>query len=48
MVIAPVFYNELKRFDENQRQDWLAAYTPKNEEMKAEQLEGEALGKMEI
>ena len=37
------FYNELKRFDENQRQDWLAAYTPKNEEMKAEQLEGEAL-----
>jgi arylsulfatase A-like enzyme len=28
------FYNELKRFSEEQRQEWLAAYTPKNEAMK--------------
>ena len=29
------FYNELKRFTPQQRADWLAAYTPKNEALKA-------------
>jgi arylsulfatase A-like enzyme len=32
------FSNELKRFDENQRRQWLASYTPKNEAMKAANL----------
>ncbi|WP_297087746.1 sulfatase [uncultured Draconibacterium sp.] len=39
------FENELKRFNEQQRKDWLAAYTPKNDAMKAQQLEGKELGK---
>ncbi len=38
------FENELKRFNEKQKEDWLAAYTPKNEAMKAEKLEGKELG----
>lgn len=29
------FINQLKRFTPEQREDWLAAYTPKNEEFKA-------------
>lgn len=32
------FINELKRFNEKQLDDWLAAYTPKNEAMKAQNL----------
>jgi arylsulfatase A-like enzyme len=40
MVINPdgdstEFINQLKRFTPKQREDWLAAYTPKNEEFKA-------------
>jgi len=42
---ATGFANELKRFNEKQRADWLAAYTPKNDAMKAANLEGEDLGK---
>ena len=38
------FENELKRFTEKQKEDWLAAYTPKNEAMKAAKLEGKELG----
>ncbi len=38
------FENELKRFNEKQKEDWLAAYTPKNEAMKAAKLEGKELG----
>jgi arylsulfatase A-like enzyme len=37
------FINELKRFNEKQLQDWLAAYTPKNEAMKAQKLTGKEL-----
>lgn len=29
------FHNEFRRFNEKQKADWLAAYTPKNEEFKA-------------
>ncbi|MBW6535633.1 MAG: sulfatase [Mariniphaga sp.] len=29
------FHRELNRFNDKQREDWLAAYTPKNEEFKA-------------
>jgi arylsulfatase A-like enzyme len=29
------FHNEFRRFTEKQKEDWLAAYTPKNEEFKA-------------
>ncbi len=39
------FANELNRFNEKQKADWLAAYTPKNEAMKAANLEGEELAK---
>ncbi|MBN2772893.1 MAG: sulfatase, partial [Prolixibacteraceae bacterium] len=39
------FFNELKRFNEKQKDDWLAAYTPKNEAMKEAHLEGEELAK---
>ncbi|MDX1283562.1 MAG: sulfatase [Draconibacterium sp.] len=39
------FANELRRFNEKQKEDWLAAYTPKNDAMKAANLEGEELGK---
>ncbi|MEN8118069.1 MAG: sulfatase [Bacteroidota bacterium] len=39
------FENELKRFNEEQKADWLAAYTPKNDAMKAANLEGKELGK---
>ncbi len=50
MVIDPDgnptrFRNDLKRFNEKQKADWLAAYTPKNDAMKAAKLEGEELGK---
>lgn len=38
------FENELKRFNEKQKADWLAAYTPKNDAMKAAKLEGKELG----
>ena len=38
------FYNELKRFNEKQKADWLAAYTPKNDAMKAANMEGKELG----
>ncbi|MDB4583061.1 sulfatase [Draconibacterium sp.] len=38
------FSNELKRFNEKQKADWLAAYTPKNDAMKAAKLEGKELG----
>jgi arylsulfatase A-like enzyme len=38
------FDNELKRFNDKQREDWLAAYTPKNDAMKAAKLEGKELG----
>ncbi len=37
------FGNELKRFNEEQLEQWLAAYTPKNEAMKAANLTGKAL-----
>ncbi len=39
------FSNELDRFTPEQKEKWLAAYTPKNEAMKALNLQGEALGK---
>ena len=39
------FERELNRFNEQQKADWLAAYTPKNEAMKAAMLEGEELAK---
>jgi arylsulfatase A-like enzyme len=42
---ATGFANELKRFNEKQKADWLAAYTPKNDAMKAANLEGEELAK---
>jgi hypothetical protein len=40
MVVDPYgdstnFHNELRRFNEKAGEDWLAAYTPKNEEFKA-------------
>jgi arylsulfatase A-like enzyme len=40
MVVDPYgdstgFHNEFRRFNEKQKEDWLAAYTPKNEEFKA-------------
>ncbi|NJN27217.1 MAG: sulfatase [Cyclobacteriaceae bacterium] len=37
------FYNELKRMDSTQRANWLAEYTPKNEAMKAQNLQGKEL-----
>ena len=37
------FGNELKRFNENQLEQWLAAYTPKNDAMKAANLTGREL-----
>jgi len=37
------FNNELKRFNEEQLEQWLAAYTPKNEAMKAANLTGKEL-----
>jgi arylsulfatase A-like enzyme len=37
------FENELKRFTPEQREAWLSAYTPKNEAMKAANLEGKDL-----
>jgi arylsulfatase A-like enzyme len=37
------FENELKRFNDEQRAQWLAAYTPKNDAMKAAKLEGKEL-----
>ncbi|MEQ6118988.1 sulfatase [Reichenbachiella sp. MALMAid0571] len=39
------FDKELKRFDEKQLAAWMAAYTPKNDAMKAAKLEGKELGK---
>ncbi len=39
------FYRELNRFNDKQREDWLNAYTPKNDAMKAANLQGEELGK---
>ena len=41
---ATGFENELKRFNAKQKEDWLAAYTPKNDAMKAAKLEGKELG----
>lgn len=35
---------QLKRFDEEQLQTWMAAYTPKNDAMKAANLSGKELG----
>lgn len=37
------FENELNRFTEQQKKEWLAAYTPKNEQMKAAGIEGKEL-----
>jgi arylsulfatase A-like enzyme len=37
------FHRELNRFTEKQREEWLNAYTPKNEAMKAAGLEGKEL-----
>jgi arylsulfatase A-like enzyme len=37
------FDNELKRFNEEQLEQWLAAYTPKNEAMKSANLKGKEL-----
>ena len=37
------FVNQLKRFTPEQREKWLAAYTPKNEAMKAANLTGKDL-----
>ena len=37
------FKKELNRFTDEQREQWLAAYTPKNEAMKAAKLEGKEL-----
>lgn len=42
---STVLYKQLNRFDDQQRATWLAAYTPKNEKMRAANLEGEELGK---
>ena len=39
------FHRELNRFTDKQRKDWLNAYTPKNDAMKAANLEGEELAK---
>ncbi|MCK5208570.1 MAG: sulfatase, partial [Cyclobacteriaceae bacterium] len=39
------FNRELNRFNDKQREDWLNAYTPKNDAMKAANLEGEELAK---
>jgi len=39
------FDRELRRFNEKQREDWLNAYTPKNDAMKAANLKGEELAK---
>ena len=38
------FDRQLNRLTEKQRADWLAAYTPKNDEMKAANLQGKELG----
>ena len=38
------FEKELNRFNAKQKEDWLAAYTPKNDAMKAAKLEGKELG----
>jgi len=40
---ATGFDNELKRFNPEQRQAWLDAYTPKNDAMKAQNLKGKEL-----
>lgn len=50
MVVDPngdttSFAGELKRLTDKQRKDWLEAYTPKNEAMKAAGLEGKELAK---
>ena len=37
------FIRDLNRFNDQQKADWLSAYTPKNEAMKAANLEGEEL-----
>jgi len=39
------FYRTLNRLDDQQRKAWLAAYTPKNDAMRAAKLEGKELGK---
>jgi len=39
------FDRELRRFSDKQRSDWLNAYTPKNNAMKAANLRGEELAK---
>jgi len=39
------FAREFRRFTDKQKEDWLAAYTPKNDAMKAANLEGKELGK---
>ena len=39
------FHRELNRFNDKQREDWLNAYTPKNDAMKAANLKGEELAK---
>ncbi|MCD6354362.1 MAG: sulfatase [Prolixibacteraceae bacterium] len=39
------FEKSLARFNDQQRKDWLAAYTPKNDEMKAAHLTGKDLAK---
>jgi arylsulfatase A-like enzyme len=39
------FHRELARFNEQQQRDWLAAYTPKNEALKAANLKGKELAK---
>lgn len=38
------FNNELRRFNEKQKEDWLNAYTPKNDAFRAAKLEGKELG----
>lgn len=50
MIVDPngdstLFWNQLKRMSEEQRKAWLAAYTPKNEAMKADGLKGKELAK---
>ena len=50
MLVAPNgdstdFVNQLKRFSPEQREKWLAAYTPRNEAMKAANLTGKDLAK---
>ncbi|MCP3933152.1 MAG: sulfatase [Bacteroidetes bacterium] len=37
--------NQLRRFTDKQLEDWMAAYKPKNDAMKAAKLEGKELGK---